>query len=130
MNWLRKVMIGRYGIDQLSLVLLILSILFSILSNLTHLNVFYLLSIVLLAVYTYRTFSKQISKRYEENRVFLKLCHPIQKQYRLILKQLKEAKTHCYYKCPSCRQTLRVPRGRGKICITCPKCSHKLHKKT
>ena len=130
MNWLKKVMTGRYGVDQLSVACLCLSFFFSILSSLTNIQFFYLFSLVLLVLYTYRVFSKQISKRYEENRKFLRLFHPVQKQYKLITRQLKDFKTHRYYKCPCCSQVLRVPRGRGKICITCSKCNHKLHKKT
>lgn len=42
----------------------------------------------------------------------------------------KDDNTHRVFKCPSCKQALRVPRGKGKILITCQNCGHKFQKKT
>ena len=42
----------------------------------------------------------------------------------------QDRKTHRYFRCPQCRATVRVPRGKGKIRITCPKCKHQFVKKS
>ena len=135
-TWLKKVMYGRYGSDQLSLALLILSIILSFIAPLTRLSIIGMLSYIPLVLCIYRMFSKNISKRYEENRKFMNFWHPIHQK--LIgfknkgtqkMGHLKD-KDHKYYKCPNCHQSLRVPKGRGKIRITCPKCHQEFSKRT
>mgnify|MGYP001009844642 CR=1 FL=1 len=125
MNWLKKFMAGRYGTDQLSLVLLIFSILISILSvvlNSLILNIFYLIIIVI--------FSKNLSKRYQENMKFLRMWNSIKGKFKNKFRQIKELKDYKYFKCVNCKQKLRVPRGKGKISITCPKCKTVMIKKS
>ena len=77
-----------------------------------------LLSYVFLILALVRCFSRNTSKRYNENRRFL-----------LLLDRIKD-RSNRYYSCPKCRQTVRVPRGKGKIAIICPKCREKFIKKT
>ena len=115
-------MSGRYGADELSRMLLAISMVFLIISMLSRWNLFYLFAIVLL-IYTYfRMFSRNVSKRYAENQKYLNW------KYRLVVKkdrkkkQWEQRKIYHFYKCPSCGQKVRVPKGKGKICITCPKC--------
>lgn len=119
---LQKFMSGRYGADELSRMLLAISMVFLIISMLSRWNLFYLFAIVLL-IYTYfRMFSRNVSKRYAENQKYLNW------KYRLVVKkdrkkkQWEQRKIYHFYKCPSCGQKVRVPKGKGKICITCPKC--------
>ena len=66
----------------------------------------------------YRMLSKSTYRRYQENRRFLQL-----------IDRIKDRKNR-YYKCPKCKQLVRVPRGKGKISITCPRCKEKFVKKT
>ena len=115
-------MSGRYGADELSRMLLAISMVFLIISMLSRWNLFYLFAIVLL-IYTYfRMFSRNVSKRYAENQKYLNW------KYRLVVKkdrkkkQWEQRKIYHFYKCPSCGQKVRVPKGKGKICIICPKC--------
>ena len=77
-----------------------------------------ILSEALLILSLFRCFSRNTYKRYNENRKFL-----------LLIDRVKD-RTHRYYTCPKCRQTVRVPKGKGKIAITCPKCREKFVKKT
>jgi hypothetical protein len=77
-----------------------------------------LLSYVFLILALVRCFSRNTYKRYNENR-----------RFSLLLDQIKD-RNNRYYSCPKCRQTVRVPRGKGKIAITCPKCREKFIKKT
>lgn len=130
MNWLKKFMIGRYGPDQLSVALLVLSLLLSIIFIFFPASVLRYIIYVPFIVFLFRVLSKNASRRREENVKFLKLWTPVaswfsQKQYRL-----KDSKNHKYYKCPRCKQTVRVPKGKGKIKITCPKCNSDFIKKT
>lgn len=125
---IRRFMFGRYGLDQLNVVLMVAAVALCLISFLfSRINavwtvalsfVLNLLSYVLLFWYILRAFSRNIEKRNRENRRFLAL------RSRLTDKQNR------YYRCPNCKQTVRVPRGRGKICIKCPKCSEKFVRKS
>ena len=119
---LRRFMEGRYGTDRLNLVILCCGLAASILSGLVRLPllnlIFWLLSYGLMIWAIWRTLSRNTYKRYQENRKFMQ-----------IFDRLKD-RQHRYFDCPKCRQTVRVPRGRGKISITCPRCREKFIKKT
>ncbi len=130
MNWFRRFMIGRYGPDQLSIALIFLSFLLSIVLLFFPSTVLSYVIYVPFILFLFRTLSKNIARRREENNKFLKLWNPIsawinKKKYRL-----KDSKTHSYFKCPSCKQSVRVPKGKGKIRIICPKCKIEFIKKT
>ena len=115
-------MTGRYGTDRLNMVILCAGLAASILSSLVRvmpLNlIFWLLSYVLMILAIWRSLSRNTYKRYQENRKFLQ-----------IVDRLKD-REHRYFDCPKCRQMVRVPRGKGKISITCPRCREKFVKKT
>ncbi len=121
-NGIQRFMAGRYGHDRLNMALLIVGVIFSILSifmknalaNVTLNGLSYVLLIVALV----RCFSRNTYKRYNENRKFL-----------LMIDRIKD-KNNRYFTCPKCKQTVRVPKGKGKIAITCPKCREKFIKKT
>jgi len=130
MNWLKKFMANRYGVDQLSLTLLGISIFISILSSILHSQVLAILYIIPLGIVLYRMFSKDIAKRYQENVKFLNKWNSIKRKVNNRIKHIKSLKHYKYYKCSNCKQTLRVPRGKGKIAITCPKCKTVMIKKS
>lgn len=117
-----RFMAGRYGTDRLSMVILCGGLLVSLLSVFIRwpgLNlVLVLVSYGLMIWAIFRTLSRNTYKRYQENRRFM-----------LLLSRLKDRKNR-YFQCPKCRQTVRVPRGKGKISITCPKCRERFIKKT
>ena len=74
-------------------------------------------------IYVYfRMFSKDHQKRYQENVKFLETKNKFLKKVRSEKAIMKQRKTHHIYKCPTCRQKIRIPKGKGRICITCPKC--------
>ncbi|NLD47210.1 MAG: hypothetical protein GX660_08420 [Clostridiaceae bacterium] len=131
MNWLRRVMAGRYGSDQLSTALLVLSIFFMLISRLSSWLYFAsFLSYIPLALAILRTFSKDIYKRRAENYKFMMLLSPLYSKLLRYSRRIKDLKTHKYYRCPNCKQQLRVPKGKGKICITCRSCRTEFIKKT
>ena len=132
-NWLRQLggkitgalrhfMAGRYGTDKLNMyilgagvvVCLLTMFIPSALADLILTAISYALMIWAIT----RTFSRNTYKRYQENKRFL-----------LFLEQMKD-REHKYFKCPKCRQSVRVPKNKGKIAITCPKCREKFIKKT
>lgn len=121
---------GRYGTDQLNFFLLIVSILILLITTLLKVNYGILISVVILVFCYFRMFSKKTWKRSAENTKFLRLVYPITKRFNSVKKKWKDRKTHKYYKCPNCKQELRVPKGRGEITITCPKCHTKFDKRT
>ncbi len=122
MNWFRKFMIGRYGPDHLSAGLLFLSMFISLIGMFVPVNWFGYLSYIPLFLCLYRMFSKNIYRRRAENNKFLKFWNPVAGWFFKRKNRLKDSKTHRYFKCPQCKQEVRVPKGKGKIQITCPKC--------
>lgn len=113
---------GRYGMDKLNSCILWTGLLICLVSMFVPVGwanlVLALASYVCLGTALFRCFSRNTYKRYEENRRFI-----------LRLERIKD-REHRYYACPHCRQSVRVPRGKGKIVITCPRCHEKFQKKT
>jgi len=124
MNWLKKVMYGRYGIDKLSRALIVLSFILLMIERFLpkSLSGLIVISYVPIAIYIFRVFSKNIYKRQQENNKYLKIENSVVIWFKQKLNRAKDSKTHKYFTCPDCKQKLRVPRGRGKISITCSKC--------
>ena len=118
----RNFMVGRYGTDKLNMVILCAGLAVCFVSAFFHNpKVNLLLTAVsygLMFWALFRSFSRNTYKRYQENRKFLQFFD-----------RLKD-RDHRYYDCPKCRQVVRVPRGKGKIAITCPKCKERFVKKT
>lgn len=129
-NWLRKVMVGRYGVDQLSNVLVILSIILVVVSMITKISMINSFGMAILVVSYFRIFSRNINKRYQENLKFLNWWNPIKFKWLGFVKRAKQFRTHRFYKCTQCNQELRVPKGKGKVTITCPKCHNKFEQRT
>lgn len=123
-------MAGRYGADQLSIALIIVNLLISILSRVFNSKLLGIFNLLISILILYRIFSKNITKRYEENMKFLNKWNPIKNKVSKKIKEIKGLKHYKYYKCPNCKQKLRVPRGKGKVSITCPKCKTEMIKKT
>ena len=110
---------GRYGADQMGQMLSAVSMVFLIISLFSGI------------VYNYfRMFSKNISKRYAENQKYLKMTAGIRRKLASWKSQLAQRKIYHIYRCPGCKQKIRVPRGRGKIEIRCPKCNTRFVKKS
>ncbi len=130
MNWLRKFMIGRYGVDQLSVGLLFLSFLLSIVFYIFPFGLLNYLVYVPFLVFLLRALSKNYNARRKENNAFLKLWNPIADWFSKKRSRFNAYKTHRYFKCPGCKQEVRVPKNKGKIRITCPKCRLEFIKKT
>ena len=121
LDMLRRFMAGRYGHDRLNLTMLVVGCVLCFVQMFVPAGIGFVLTIVseaLLILSLLRCFSRNTYKRYNENRKFL-----------LMGDRIKD-RAHRDYSCPKCRQTVRVPRGKGKIAIICPKCREKFVKKT
>ena len=129
-NWLRNFMIGRYGPDHLNFFIIILAFIFNIAASITRLRVLLVISYVLLFLLLFRFLSRNITKRRAENDRFLRYWSPVKQKIKNAVMRLKSRKSYKFYKCPSCKSTLRDPKGKGKIQITCPKCGERFEKKT
>ena len=118
----QRFMVGRYGTDKLNIAILTVGVVVCFLGMFPLFAfirlVFSTASWVLMFWAIFRMLSRNTYKRYRENRKYLQL-----------MEQLKD-RQHRYFTCPRCRQPVRVPRGKGKIAITCPKCKEKFIKKT
>lgn len=128
-GWLRnfsyklsRFMEGRYGTDKLNMAILCAGLVASLLSMLLPgalpTLLLWALSWVLMILAIVRSLSRNTYRRYQENRKFLQL-----------LDTLKD-REHRYFDCPKCHQRVRVPRGKGTISITCPKCRERFQRKT
>jgi ssDNA-binding Zn-finger/Zn-ribbon topoisomerase 1 len=101
-----------------------------LISMLSHLGILYWAGLALI-IYTYwRMMSKNVSKRYAENQKFLNIRYQWTVKRNNIKKLWAQRGMYRFYRCPQCRQTVRVPKGKGKICITCPKCRTEFVKKS
>jgi len=129
-NWFRNFMIGRYGPDQLYFFLFVLSLILTLLSRILHWNPLYFAALALLILAILRMFSRNIPRRRAENDRFLRYWGPVKRWFRRRITRLKDSRTHRFFRCPSCKNTLRVPKGKGKVQITCPKCGQRFTKKT
>ena len=129
-NWLRNFMIGRYGPDQLNTLFLILAILFSCLSMIPILFFLSFVSYLFIFLALFRMLSKNIAQRRKENDRFLRFWWPLRTKIKNFFLRQKGRKGYRFFKCPSCKNTLRVPKGKGKIQITCPKCGERFVKKS
>ena len=127
---LRQFMIGRYGTDGLNQFLSIASLVLLLIAIISRVNLFPYLGAALLIFCYYRTFSRNISKRTEENYKFYTLKDRVDNKFKGWKEQWANRKVYHYYRCPQCRQKLRVPRGRGRIQISCPRCGTQFIKKS
>ena len=119
---LRHFMLGRYGTDKLNLAILTCGVICSILSMFFRFAILNMaltaIAYILMGWAIFRMLSRNTYKRYQENRKYLRF-----------MERMKD-KEHRYFDCPRCHQSVRVPKGKGKIAITCPKCKEKFIKKT
>ena len=128
-NAIHRFMYGRYGSDQLNAFLLGAYLILYLLLIITRLELFNWISFGILLWALFRMLSRNIVKRREENLRFMRAAGPIVSWFRL-RRNIHRDKEHVYFKCPSCGQQLRVPRGKGKITVTCRGCGASFQEKS
>ncbi len=110
----------------LGLVVVVISALFNSRVSL----ILYILGWVLVIYCYFRVFSRNIPKRYAENQAFLSKTYKIRTFFQKQKNIWQQRKTHHIYTCPSCKQKIRIPKGKGKIEVRCPKCGTTFIKKS
>ena len=127
---LQQFMAGRYGNDEFTLFLSIAGLILGLLANFKYLGFLYYIGAILIFFSLFRTLSKNYNARRKELNWYLLWSAKPKAEIKLLINRIQERETHKYFKCKKCKAVLRVPKGRGKIEITCPKCSAKVIKKT
>lgn len=128
-NAIQRFMYGRYGTDQFGQFLFGTAVVLTILNLLLHSSLLLLLADVVIFYALFRMLSRNTYKRREENAKFLKKANPAIKWLRM-QQTIRKDKDHRYFKCPNCAQYLRVPRGKGKITVTCRSCGASFQEKS
>ncbi len=126
---LQRFMWGRYGTDRFNQFLMFSAIVCLLLSFVGG-GIFYLLATAVMVYAYFRMFSRNVSKRSLENQWYLKREMKVRSFFIKKKKELGQRKNYHIYKCPNCRQKIRVPKGKGRIAITCRKCGNEFIKKS
>lgn len=133
-NALARFMYGRNGADQLGMATLVTGILLDVVNMFVKTDIarriLGVVTAVLLFIMLFRMFSRNLTKRRAENAWFLnRILYPVQRTFNGKKQQIQD-KDHKYFTCPNCKTVCRVPKGKGKIVITCPKCRTEIQGKS
>ena len=121
-HFLHRFMTGRYGPDHLGIAMIIFAFIMSLLNAIFWHSPILLTSYLFFGLTVYRMLSRNIPRRRAENDIFIRYWWPVRMKFKSIIQKIKDKRKYMYYKCPTCNSRLRVPKGKGKIRITCPKC--------
>lgn len=127
-----RFMQGRYGAsgaDALTRFLSVL-ILITLILSMFRVPFCYLVGLLLIIYMYFRMLSRNYYKRQQENNFYLKQEYKVRSFWNGLVRNIRQRKTHHIYKCPTCKQKIRVPRGKGRIEIRCPKCNTRFIKKS
>jgi len=128
--WLGRFMYGRYGPDALNRALSICAMILCVVSMFVRWPALSGLVMALMAVTIVRALSRNRERRMAENRAYLRLQGKATQAIGIARTRFSQRGTHKYYRCPACKQTVRVPKGKGRIVIFCPKCQAQFERKT
>ena len=132
--WFTRIMAGRNGMDALnrflSVVLLVLVLASMLLRNIRLAGSLSMIALALLVYVYFRMFSRNIYRRQQENGAYLRERYKITSWWNGLRDRWAQRKDYRFYKCPSCRTRLRVPRGKGKLNIVCRKCGTSFQRRT
>ena len=115
---------GAYGTDRLTKFLLIVTLILIVLTSFGPMRTLSILPIILLIYSYFRLFSRNIPKRYHENEVYMRYRATFIGFFKNFRYNLSQRRTYHIYRCPKCSQKIRIPRGKGKIMVHCPKCGN------
>jgi len=121
---LQRFMAGRYGVDELSKFLNFVT-LFVLVAGIFLLPQASSFALVVIIINYFRIFSRNTYARSNENAAFMRKRNQLTGWFSSKKNRFTQRKTHRFYKCASCKKTVRIPRGKGKIEITCPVCQNK-----
>jgi len=125
---LRRVFRGCYGGDQLSMAMTYASLVLILLGALPRMEVLLAVAYALVILSFARMFSRNVAARRRENEWFLKKTAPLVTKFFQARARFKNRKSYAYFRCPGCRSWLKLPRGAGKVTVTCSKCGSQTNK--
>ena len=125
-----RFMVGRNGADELARFESILVWVLLLISIFSRAWIFDLLAFAVIGHMYFRIMSRNVSKRYEENQKYLDSTYKLRVRFAKEKNLMEQRKTNHIYTCPGCGQKIRIPRGKGKIEIDCPKCHTKFIKRS
>ena len=120
----------RYGIDDLSKFMMGIVFILAVINMFFRLPVLSAFICAVIILIYFRMFSKNKYKRYQENQLYLKYMGPFQNWIRKQINIIKLRKDYHIYTCPTCKQKIKIPRGKGRIAVRCPKCRTEFIKKS
>ncbi|MDD3220861.1 MAG: hypothetical protein EOM34_12080 [Clostridia bacterium] len=127
---LQRFMAGRYGNDKMNQVLSIGALILILIGAFFRVEPCYWLGLLLIIYLYFRMLSRNIQKRYAENQVFLRYYNQVTGWFSGKKNSVEQNKGYHIYKCPECKQKVRIPKGKGKISIHCPKCGNDFIKRS
>ena len=126
----RNFMSGRYGNDQLNRLMVVIAVIGAVLTWFLHSNITYIISIVFLILAYVRMFSRNIQQRSAENARYLEFKDRFLGIFRGRRGSWGQQSAYKIFICPGCGQKIRIPKGKGHIMITCPRCHTSFKKRT
>ena len=133
---LNNLFVGRQGMDEFSKFLfwsgaaqISLSCLLTKPLNGFFSSLFFFFGMFMLIFSFVRAFSRKLQQREMENMLYLRWLDKKRNERRAAKDRRSQRKDYCFFKCPGCKQYLRVPKGKGKIHINC-RCGYTLYRKT
>ena len=125
-----RFMYGRYGVDKLSKHLVFGALIISLVSMFLPVGILYPVSLVMVVWGYFRIFSRNHAKRYQEGAAYERFLAKLQKGPNQLKYEMEQRKDYRVFKCPNCKQRLRIPKGRGMVEIRCRKCAAVFRKRT
>jgi len=110
--------------------MIVVSLVLSLLNAVLNFRPLLYLSYVILALVLFRMLSRNIARRRAENDRFIRYWWPVRTKAGRTVANIRHRKTYRFLKCPGCDNTLRVPKGKGRLQITCPKCGERFIRRT
>ena len=125
-----RFMIGRYGAGKLSRFMI--GFTFALIVAGIFIRSYWvdIAALFLMMLSYFRMFSRNIGKRFEENQKFERISFRVTEFFKKWRFKFQQMRQYHIYKCPSCGQKIRIPRGKGKVSVHCPKCSTDFIKKS
>lgn len=131
MQWkMAEFMQGRHGADSLAQASVVAGLIFTLLDAFLGSGLAGFIGLALLAYGLFRCYSKNLAKRSQENEAFLRMVAKPKHELDIMKKRVANRKTTVYFTCKGCGSTLTVPKGKGTLRVTCPKCKTQVTKKS
>lgn len=122
---LEEFMRGRNGADELGVASLELAVILAVINIFAGNGVIYVITLALLAYAIFRMVSTNVNQRRRESMAFAEKLGPVRPWISNPAAAYRNARTYKHATCPNCHQRVRVPRDKGHIRITCPRCKQK-----